>query len=236
MSTSEKLQTVAENQPKVYESGKKSEHDAFWDSFQDYGNRTAYDHAFRGPWDATTFKPKYDIKLVGAASSAFAGNGAGKGLVGDLQQMLDDCGVTLDTSEATRLDSMFYNNTGTTRVGAIDTTGATNIAYLFEWASSLKTIEKLILKSDGSQDMNIFNGTVALENVTIEGVIGKNGLNMRHATKLSRTSIASVVNALSTTTSGLSITLSQTAVKAAYSDSDWTALANTRSNWTISLV
>ena len=34
MSIAEKLTKVAENVPKVYEAGKKDEHDKFWDEYQ----------------------------------------------------------------------------------------------------------------------------------------------------------------------------------------------------------
>ena len=40
MSIAEKLTTVAENVPKVYEAGKKAEYDAFWDKYQNNGKRT----------------------------------------------------------------------------------------------------------------------------------------------------------------------------------------------------
>lgn len=49
----------------VYDAGKNAEYDTFWDNFQDYGNRTDYDHAFFSKyWNDNTFKPKYSIKLT----------------------------------------------------------------------------------------------------------------------------------------------------------------------------
>ena len=60
MNIAEKLTAIAENVPRVYEAGKKSEYDAFWDSFQDNGQRTQYPYAFY-VWGAKHFKPKYPI-------------------------------------------------------------------------------------------------------------------------------------------------------------------------------
>ena len=61
MSIAEKLQIVAENEQKVYEAGKKTQYDEFWDAFQDYGNKTNYANAFGGYWNEKTLRPKYDI-------------------------------------------------------------------------------------------------------------------------------------------------------------------------------
>ena len=108
---------------------------------------------------------------------------------------------------------------------------------MFNGARNLVTIEKIIIKTDGSQ---VFNGAFdtcnSLENLTIEGTIGQNGLNLQWSTKLSRASIESIANALSSTTSGLSITLSKTAKEAAFTDTEWADLIATKSNWTINLI
>lgn len=57
---------VANNFPEsveeVFEAGKKSEYDAFWDAYQDNGKRIDYDTAFAGvAWDDSLFKPKYRL-------------------------------------------------------------------------------------------------------------------------------------------------------------------------------
>ncbi|MBO7176024.1 MAG: hypothetical protein J6W14_01500, partial [Clostridia bacterium] len=54
----------------VYEAGKKAEYDAFWDSFQENGNKKAYAYVFAGSgWNKETFRPKYSVSLSGAAAS-----------------------------------------------------------------------------------------------------------------------------------------------------------------------
>ena len=87
-----------------------------------------------------------------------------------------------------------------------------------------------------SEEMNV-------QNLIIEGTIGQNGLNLQHSKKLSKESITSVINALSTSTGGLSITLSKTAVDNAFYNNivvgsntmEWGQLVASRSNWTINL-
>ena len=62
MSIAEKLQTIAKNESKVFEAGKKSQYDEFWDAYQENGQRTMYVQAFaRQGWNDITYKPKYDI-------------------------------------------------------------------------------------------------------------------------------------------------------------------------------
>lgn len=64
MSIADKLNTIAENEQKVYNKGKQSEYDAFWDDYQQNGNRTEYMYGFAGIcWNSENFKPKYPIVL-----------------------------------------------------------------------------------------------------------------------------------------------------------------------------
>lgn len=46
----------------VYDKGKQTEYERFWDSFQNYGKMVFYSNAFSGyGWTDETFKPKYPI-------------------------------------------------------------------------------------------------------------------------------------------------------------------------------
>ena len=93
---------VAENVPKVYEAGskvgfdagKKAEYDAFWDAFQENGNRRDYRNAFC-TWKPEYYKPKYPIIAEGNAATIFWG------------AKIEEIGV-LDCTEATRIDTGFY--------------------------------------------------------------------------------------------------------------------------------
>ena len=241
MSIAEKFEVIADE---VYEKGKKDEYDKFWDSFQNYGKRKNYQGGFAGKgWNDTTFKPKYDIIPAENIGSMFQ-----ETEITDLEATLNNINVSFNTSKATTLKQLFYFSYLLTSVPEIDSRGSTSgdaFNLTFGSCRKLKTIRKLILKEDGSQSFSsTFNKCDELENIVIEGVIGKNGFNVSACTKLSGASIVSIIEALSTTTSGLTVTLSQTAVdnmafpivgnKGTYNS--WTGLEQSRTNWTISLV
>lgn len=62
MTFKEKLLTIAGNVKKVFDAGKKAEYNAFWDAYQQSGQRWNYSYAFASElWDDTTFNPKYSI-------------------------------------------------------------------------------------------------------------------------------------------------------------------------------
>ena len=73
MSVAEKFEIIADEvYNKGYEKGKAEGGDsnAFWDVYQDYGNRKGYQTAFFGPgWTDETYNPKYPI-TVGQSSGA----------------------------------------------------------------------------------------------------------------------------------------------------------------------
>lgn len=68
-----------------------------------------------------------------------------------------------------------------------------------------------------------------------EGTIS-NSLNMQWSTKLTKASITSIIEHLSTTTSGLTLTLPKTAKEAAFTTDEWVVIVAAKSNWNISLV
>jgi hypothetical protein len=67
-------------------------------------------------------------------------------------------------------------------------------------------------------------------------VIGQKNFNVHWSPKLSKASIESIINALSSTTSGLTVTISKTAKEAVFTTEEWATLIATKPNWTISLV
>jgi hypothetical protein len=62
MSIAEKLTAIAENEQKVFDAGKKAEHDVFWDELQEYGNKRNYLYTF-AYWNDKMYHPKYPIVL-----------------------------------------------------------------------------------------------------------------------------------------------------------------------------
>lgn len=219
--------------------GKQAEYDKFWDAFQHYGERTYYPRAFL-QWGDAAFYPKYDIIATSNSSAMFEG-----AKIKNLRQRLIDCGVTLDVSQATDLTYMF-SVSNVTHAPIIDATSSRWVDAIF-YNSGIVDIQKLILKSDGSQTLgDAFKWCFDLKNIVIEGTIGQNGLNFQWATKLSKESIGSVILALSTTTSGLSVTFSKTAVDKAFETSAgandgstseiFMNLRLSKTNWSINLI
>lgn len=98
----------------------------------------------------------------------------------------------------------------------IDITNASGTGAMFNGASLLKTIRKLIVCETTPFGSDTFKYCLALENLTVEGTIGQAIFNVQWSTKLNKASIASIVNALSATTTGLSVTLSLEAVNKAF--------------------
>jgi hypothetical protein len=163
---------------------------------------------------------------------------------GDLAQHFEDLGKALDFSECTMAQGMFSNAFSITRLGILDFRKVTYGGNWFINMSGLVTIDKLLISEDTiSAGAGAFEGCSKLVNLTIEGVIDKNGYNFRWSKKLSKASIESIIAVLSTTTSGLTVTLSTEAVNRAFETTDgandgtasaeWKALKETKPNWNI---
>ena len=188
MNIAEKLTTVAENEQKVYDAGKQNCISDFWDAFQDGGNMKNYSYAFANRrFNDDTFKPKYDIRPTNA-QYIFYGSA-----ITDIAQKLKECGVVLDTSQATNLDYGFYYAKGT--IPVIDTRSCEQLLVTF-CGNTYHTIEKLILKDDGSQTFpSTFSDAIELRNIVIEGCIGKS-ISFGHCPYITNNSLMSIINAL----------------------------------------
>lgn len=246
MSIAEKLTEIAENVPKVFEAGKDTENKNFWNAYTQNGNRDNCNGLFSGEgWNEHTFTPPSGLVIKPIITSQMFSRGCFKGV--DLVELLKDLNVALDFSRATNFTEIFYQ-TGIKRIGVIDTTASTNLNNMFaHMNTNLETVDLLILKNDGSQTFNAssFVGANALKNITIQGTIGNPNISLSAFTVLTKASITSFINALSTTTSGIAITFSKTAVNKAFETSsganngststEWANLIATKSNWTISL-
>jgi hypothetical protein len=249
MTIAEKLVTVAENTPKVFDAGKQAAYDAFWDLYQLSGNRYMWACAFSGSgWNKDTFYPKYNIVAQPYSLNmmfAFFGypNGYAPLEPFDLEARLEECGVIMDLSKGTSTTHMFQE-ANISVVPELDFSNFGTLGYLCN-NSKIQTFRKIKV-SEKTKFTSNFNGCAALTNITFEGVIGQNGLDLQWSTKLSADSITSIINCLSTTTTGLTVTLSQAAVDAAFESSDgsndgtgseeWSRLVTIRNNWNISLV
>lgn len=232
MSIAEKLTTIAENIQGVFDAGKQAEYDAFWDGYQKSGDRLSYTLAFTGEgWRVNTFKPKYDMTNISNANGMFRQSDIAE----DLVAILQDLGVSIDFSHSTDVTCLFYISKFT-RVGEISCVSAGNLNCTFMAMFNLVTIDKLILKQDGSNDFtSTFDGNSKLENLTIEGTIGKNGFNVQWSPLLTHDSLMSIVNALqdkTADTSGTSWVVTLGATNIAKLTDEEKAIA-TEKGWTL---
>jgi hypothetical protein len=177
MNISEKLIQAKADLDAVYEAGKKSEYDKFWDTYQDNGARKNYSGAFSGlGWREDVLNPKYDLVLGATATNMFFYCG----FRGDLAQRFEDLGITFDTSKCTSMGSLFSTATNITRIGEIDIrkagTTASNLVY---YCSVLEKIDLLKVSEDNSFS-NSFYRCDELKHIRFEGTIGKN-INFQHS-------------------------------------------------------
>lgn len=243
----EKLIKASENSTRMYESGleagKKSEYDAFWDTYQDNGQRRYYERAFEDTTNGgrrwiygVNYRPKHAMKPISA------------------QSMYAYCGLPyraiaeVDFSECTDFYSTFSYFLITDedrKFPPIDMRKATRTQAAFGWANGIKEIEEIWV-SESTPYQSVFNGTSNLVKIRFNGTIAQNGLDFKSCTKLSRDSIEDVIMHLSDTTTGLTVTFSRVAVNKAFESAEgandgenqsaWCDdLVGSKPNWTISL-
>ena len=146
----EKLETIAANEQAVFEAGKNIGRDierkAFWDGVQDYGKRVNYERGFIR-WNADGIQPLYDMRPTNCSYMFYnVQNGSNF----DLAERLQNLGVVLDTSASTNFGWMFFACPLVTHIPEINTTSASAVNQTF-YDTQAHTIDKLILKDDGSQ-------------------------------------------------------------------------------------
>lgn len=259
MSAADKLTTIAENVPKVYESGQENVraqvepinaelekclagtsvegqtwYDKFWETFQQNGNRTDYRFAFSGGgWNSNNFKPKYPIKLKDAYLERIFNESF---FAVNLAEVFRENNVTLDFSDVTNASYLFYYCLSP-RIPEVGADTITKANHMFGIAWMLVTIDKLIVAPNCDMSSAFFRCD-ALENITLENEIASSTWNFTGVHNLSRESIAHIIGKLSATSTGLSITFSNKSVVKAFGSVDseeWQALVASKPNWTISL-
>lgn len=234
-----------------FAEGKQAEYDAFWDAFQENGKRNRYNYGFtRFPADA--FYPKYDIVprennwMFEQFNPSLVFNDPKPPL--DLAARLEECGVRLIMDGGSAGAGVMYY-AGVFLNANISTTPPLDIVAgsagdMFKRCTSLHTIGKLNVARESITFDWAFADCTALVNIEFSGSVGQN-MDFHWSTLLSKASITSIMNALSTTATGKTATFSQTAVNNAFATStgagdgstsaEWLALVATRSNWTIAL-
>ena len=217
----------------AFAAGKKAENDAFWDDYQQNGNRTDYSCAFGGiGWNDVSFKPKYNINI--ANDDLMFGN---KCAISDLGKSLRDAGVTM-TIKSNAMGRMFQDFRGIKIGGMNYDYPLRSMSYMFYRSTNLEEIEDTIpLRDDGSCTCDqAFRLCYALKEIRFSGVIGQDGFDFKDCTQLSRASIESILNALSTTTKDLKITFSKEAVDVAFAEAGYIGSeSQTWDEWTTTL-
>ena len=174
-------------------------------------------------------------------------------------QDLFDLFMSADLSKIKRAQYVFHTNNWLTEFVVPDTLRPATVHGFFQNCTAVKRVSGFDQIPHGLVITDVFNGCTSLEDAGAINFTGvtyvmrtfQNCTALKHliavgtiavsldihwSTGLTKASIESIVNALSTTTSGLSVTFSKTAVNNAFTDEEWATLANTRSNWTINLV
>ena len=200
MSIAEKLQTVAENQQKVYAAGKQEEYDHFWDALQNFGNKKNYAYAFIGMgWTDETFKPKYNI-VPTTMGYMFTQCG-----IVDLVDCLERCGVVLDTSQCTSFGWMLSDGCQIKHFPLIDLSASASFQDGFRYAGKLESGSFVNVKPTHTWS-NAFANCSSLVDITFSGTIGKT-ISFAQSSKLSTASIQSIIDALADLTGETAQTL-----------------------------
>lgn len=176
----------------VFEKGKQSESEAFWEGFTDGGKRTSFSSAF-AYWGNEYIRPTRKIipmTNTGASQTFFRCR--------NLRKVEADC---FDFSQKPRgtqtAQGFYYTFFICSYLEEIEDIGLkADFAYIttFSDCSRLHTIAKL-----GSDENTIFSNAfvscLELKNITIEGVIGQDGFNVQWC-PLTHKSLMSIINAL----------------------------------------
>lgn len=222
--------------------GVQLENSRFWDNYQNKRKKGIYQFAFAGEgWTDETFDPHYDMVLAsGYSGQQMFWNNQCK----DLKAIFERNGVKLDTSKCGMIQQMFQGSLSE-NLPILDFSSANlSTDYCFANAS-VKNIDKIIFSEQTKIGSQMFSNAIYLENVIFDGVVCGN-VNLQWSTKLSKASWISIINALSSTTSGLSMTGSLDSVRKAFEifegeldgtlSEEWLNLIATKPNWTINLV
>lgn len=238
---------------KGFSDGKQSEYDRFWDSYQDNGNRTNYRYAFAGnAWNEELLKQiKYTIIFPKETNQSERN---AMGLFTYLQNkgsavvdMTEIC-KKFDFSGCLTANNLFQN--ASVKNITIDLSNCETLSNTFAIGDggsidniNLKVSEKTIFGSSNT-NLTTFNNSDLSEIRFLDGSIIGNNIKFT-SRYLTYNSIVNIINTLSTTTSGLTVTLSLVAVNKAFETSEnandgsnsveWKTLIDTKKNWTVNL-
>lgn len=180
--TADKITTIMNNVPKVYEAGFEagkaeggdSFYDVFWDNFQQNGNRSEYSHAFGEGFNDENFKPKYNI-VQKSQIPTYTGWIFGRSKITNLKKLLENQSVVFDSGGAYG-NALWYlvRDSTITHLPTIDATNC-NMLYIFR-SNALEYVEKFIATAESLQiNEKNYPGLAfscpKLKHIIIEGVL-----------------------------------------------------------------
>ena len=197
-----------------YEDGKSEEYNIFWDNLQDNGTRTDYTATFGAGWNDKTYNPKYVVAPINALEMYRN------------SRMTKIIGV--DFSNCTSLQDTFMDAKAE-EISLVDCSKVARLANTFYRATNLKTLSLKVVASNVFA--NTFNYASAIENLSIDGVIGTS-LNLSWTTVLSNDSMQNIIDCLADLTGGAAQTLTlHSTVGAKLTDTQKATI--TAKNWTL---
>lgn len=233
MSIAEKLTTIAENEQRVFEAGEQAENVRFWNILQKrvvwvsgVGNveeiTTDYSQRFKNWYTATEIKPLYPIEIDRVTSNMF-----------------ESCVNLESLPPMTFLQPVstyaMFNGCNKIKEAICDFRLTGNCGAMFNQCQNLTKIDKLIIEGAVTWSVLSFAGCSKLVELNIEGTIDT-AFTVSACTSLNRASIENIVNILSPNTDKLACTFSKTAVNNAFTDDEWQALTDTKTNWNIGII
>ena len=224
MSIAEKLTTVAENVPKVYEAGQQDVLAGFTNNY----TRTVFEYCFRdSDWSGLDYEKTIKATSIIAAWQNYKGE--------YIPANMDCSNLTIaaNTAQWTCRWASKLKYFPDIKIPVVPKYGGT-----WQGCTSLERIEAV-----RCDENTVFDATFAdcsrLKYVGFLGVIGQD-LNMGTCSWLSKDGFIKVFECLSDTASGKTATFKKTAVSTAFgtpeSSTEWQNLVATKQNWTISLV
>lgn len=237
------------------EKGKQEEYDRFWDEFQENGDRISYDGAFAGTcWNNETLKPKYKITPDDGISPSAR----------RAMYMFFHCGRTnpefidysmfadkIDLSKALVCTSLFHG--AKMKNIQVDLSSATTLNQAFNGSDGgVESINSIKITNTCTYENLGFSGNTDLKKLIFTDdseIVVNLGTTATAGTRpminIDGESIISIVNALSTNTTGKYVTFNATAVANAeekgefypYNTFDeFVASTGKSSNWTITYI
>lgn len=179
----------------------------FWDIVQANGARTHYDNAFRGTfWDDTNFKPKHSMKISSAYRMYY-------GAI----NLTDLSGIDMDFSECAEFAGCWAMCSGLVALGDISFVSATSVSQILTNCKALTRVGTVTVNAT-TNIKNVFANLTALVDIRFAGEIGQDTSFAK--CPLNRVSIESILDHLSTTSQGMTLTLKSGLVDTAFETSE----------------